>query len=113
METFIEQYNAEFIPIQLMRGASFMKSFIIIDESQVLNEHEILTLGTRIVDGSKLIILGDLKQRDEKIPISKTGIYNFINDERAKSSDFVASIQLLKSERGRIATLFADIFEEK
>ena len=112
LETFIEQYHADFVPIQLMRGASFMKSIVIIDESQILNEHEMLTIGTRIVDGSKLIILGDLKQRDEKISIEKTGMYNFVNSEKAKESDFVASIELIKSERGKISTLFADIFEK-
>lgn len=112
LETFIEQYRADFVPVQLMRGASFMKSFVIIDESQILDEHEILTIGSRIVDGSKLVILGDLRQRDEKIAVEKTGMYNFINNEMAKKSDFVATIELIKSERGKIATLFADIFEK-
>lgn len=112
IDDLIERYAAEFLPFQLIRGASFHDSFIIADECQTLDYHEMLTLGTRVAEGSKLIILGDLKQRDTKIKTEATGIYKFVNSDFAKESPFVASIQLLKSERSAVATLFADIFEE-
>jgi PhoH-like ATPase len=112
MDDLIERYNAEFLPFQLLRGASIHHTYTIADECQTLDYHEMLTLGTRIGEGSKVVILGDLKQRDTKIAKEKTGLYKFVNSEEAKNSPFVASIELLKSERGEVATLFADIFEE-
>ncbi len=112
MQDLIEQYKAQFIPFQLIRGASWHHSWVICDEAQTLDYLETLTLGTRPSEGTKLVILGDLNQRDERIAKEKTGIYKFINHVRAKDSTFVASIELLKSQRGEVATLFSDIFEE-
>lgn len=111
VEDLISQYRMDFIPIQLIRGASWANSFIIADEVQVLGYDEMVALGTRVGEGSKLVIMGDLGQRDENITREKTGIYKFINDPRTKKSPLVASIELIKCERSEVATLFADVFE--
>jgi PhoH-like ATPase len=107
----VQQYRIEFIPIQLIRGASWHDAFIIADEVQTLDHHEMVTLGTRVAERSKLVIMGDLGQRDEKIEKEKTGIYRFVNSGAAKRSPFVASLELIKSERSAVSQLFADIFE--
>ena len=107
----VHQYRIEFIPIQLIRGASWHDAFIIADEVQTLDYHEMVTLGTRVAEGSKLVIMGDLGQRDEKIEIEKTGIYKFVNSKGAQKSPFVASLELIKSERSPVSQLFADVFE--
>jgi PhoH-like ATPase len=106
----INQYHMEFIPLQLIRGASWANSIIIADEVQILDYQEMVALGTRVGEGSKIVIMGDLGQRDEKIAREKTGIHKFINDEKAKNSKIVASLELLKCERSCVATLFAEIF---
>jgi len=111
METIFERYNIEVIPLQFIRGASFNKCLVVVDECQTLNHHEMLTLGTRISEGSKLIIMGDLNQRDEPIAKERTGLFKFINDNRVKDSKFTASIHMLKSERGEVASLFSTVFE--
>ena len=108
---FFRSYNVEMVPIQLLRGASFNKSFIIADEIQVLGHHEMLTLGTRVAEGSKLVLMGDLDQRDEKIKRSATGLHKSINDPKMKASGLVSFIELRKVERGLVAELFADVFE--
>ena len=107
----VHQYRIEFIPIQLIRGASWHDAFIIADEVQTLDYHEMVTLGTRVAEGSKLIVMGDLGQRDEKIKIEHTGIYKFVNSTGAKKSPLVASLELIKSERSAVSQLFADVFE--
>ena len=111
IEDLVEQYRIEFIPIQLIRGASWHDAFVIADEVQPLNYHEMVTLGTRIAEGSKLVIMGDLAQRDEKIAKEKTGIYKFINSNQAKQSKITASLKLIKSERSDVSQLFADVFD--
>jgi len=113
IDDILQQYDVEFLPFQLIRGASFINTLLIADECQTLDVLEMLTLGTRMSEGSKIVILGDLKQRDEKIAREKTGIFRFVNSEQAKQSSIVASIELIKSERGETASLFASIFEEQ
>jgi PhoH-like ATPase len=103
----------EFIPIQLIRGASWRNSFVLADEVQVLNYMEMLTLGTRLGEGSKLVILGDLGQRDENIAQDKTGLWKIANSPIAQESKLVASVHLVKSERSQLSALVSDIFEAK
>lgn len=51
-------------PIAYVRGRSIDKSIIIIDEAQNISLDNMRTLMTRIGDNSKIIILGDVKQKD-------------------------------------------------
>lgn len=110
-DDLLEQGRFEIIPIQLFRGASFNRSLVIVDEAQVIDQHEMLTIGTRIGEGSKIVILGDLQQRDEKIAKDKTGIYKLMNDTIFKESPLVAVVELIKSERSAVSELFAKAFE--
>jgi PhoH-like ATPase len=111
MADFFRSYNVEMVPLQLLRGASFNRAFIIADEIQVLGHPEMLTLGTRVAEGSKLVLMGDLDQRDEKIKRTATGLHKTINDPKMKASSLVSFIELRKVERGPVAELFADVFE--
>lgn len=53
-----------FKPIQFVRGKTFKHSYIIYDEVQNSEVHEIISFATRIHDTSKMIILGDGTQSD-------------------------------------------------
>ncbi len=112
VEDLIDQMPIEFIPIQLVRGATWPKSLIIVDEAQNLGHLETLTVGTRVGEGSKIIFLGDLQQRDEKLSREATGIHKIVNSSLMKESPFTASIELIKCERGKVAEIFAEVFEE-
>lgn len=107
----IAQYKIDLVPLQLIRGASWHRAFVIADEVQTLDYHEMVTLGTRLGEGSKLVIMGDLGQRDEKIEKHKTGLYKFMNDDRSKKSYLSAAIELWKCERSKVAELFAEVFD--
>jgi len=112
VQNMIDQYKIEFFPLALIRGSSFSDSIVICEEAQNMNHHEMLTLGTRLSEGSKLILTGDLNQIDVSgLNYDSTGLSKFINDERTKNSEIVSSINLIKSERGAVATLFAEVFE--
>jgi PhoH-like ATPase len=108
----IAMYKMEAMPMQLIRGASWVNAFIIADEVQVCDKHEMLTLGTRVGEGSKLVIMGDLGQRDEDIAREDTGLYHIINSKKMKESPLTSHIQLIKSERSALSELFADTFED-
>lgn len=108
----LDQNKFEIVPLQLVRGASFNKCLIIADEMQVCNHMEILTVGTRVGEDSKIVIMGDLNQRDENIARDKTGIYKLMNDKKIKESPLAATIELQRCERSATAKLFAEVFEE-
>lgn len=110
-QDLIKMYKMEAMPMQLIRGASWVKSFIIADECQVLDHHEMLTLGTRVGEGSKLVVMGDLGQRDEDIAREATGLHHIINSKRMKESALTCHIELIKSERSPLSELFAETFE--
>jgi len=53
-------------PLAFIRGRSIDNTVIIVDEAQNISRENMRTLMTRIGDNSKLIILGDVKQKDIK-----------------------------------------------
>lgn len=109
-EDIATKMNIEIVPLQFFRGASFNKCLVICDEVQILGAMEILTIGTRIGEGSKLILLGDMDQRDEPIAKEKTGLYQFINHPKVKASPIVACIELQQCVRSETARLFSSVF---
>lgn len=63
------------VPISFLRGRTFTEKGVIVEEAQNLNEHEILTIATRIGEGTKMIFNGDDSQSDLH---SRNGI-NYLN----------------------------------
>jgi phosphate starvation-inducible PhoH-like protein len=53
-------------PIETVRGSSFRRSLIFVDEAQNLQWEELKALVTRIGEGSKMVLMGDPTQRDVK-----------------------------------------------
>jgi phosphate starvation-inducible PhoH-like protein len=64
VDTAIKNGNIEMAPLSTMRGRSFKDSFIILDEAQNTTVAEIKMFLTRIGEGSKVVINGDIKQSD-------------------------------------------------
>jgi phosphate starvation-inducible PhoH-like protein len=53
-------------PLAFVRGRSIDNTIIVVDEAQNISTQNMRTLMTRIGDNSKMIILGDVKQKDIK-----------------------------------------------
>lgn len=53
-------------PLAFVRGRSIDNTIIIVDEAQNISKDNMRTLMTRIGDDSKMVILGDVKQKDIK-----------------------------------------------
>ena len=64
VETGIKNGNIEMAPLALMRGRSFDNSFIIVDETQNITTHELKMLLTRVGEGSRIVLNGDVQQSD-------------------------------------------------
>ena len=76
VEAMLYNNVIEISPLAFMRGRTFKHSYIIADEMQNSSPNQMLMLTTRIGEGSKMVITGDLKQSDRGI---NSGLQDFIN----------------------------------
>lgn len=91
-----------------IRGRSIPKSYIIVDEAQNLTLHELKTIITRVGEGSKVILTGDIHQIDNPyIDAVDNGLSCVL--EKFKGSPISAHITLSKGERSELATLASEI----
>ena len=70
----IEDQKIEIAPLSFMRGRSLKKAFIIADEAQNMTPSQMVMLLTRIGEGSKIVVTGDIEQTD------RTGTKNGLAD---------------------------------
>lgn len=85
--------NIQFKALNYIRGRSFQRSIILIDECQNLTPHQVKAIITRAGEGSKVICLGNLAQIDTPYlsPISSGLTYM---SERFKGFKHGASVRL-------------------
>ena len=102
----------EIKPIAYVRGRSIDKSIIIIDEAQNISLDNMRTLMTRIGDNSKIIILGDVKQKDIR---NKKESSLEVVIERFKDKKGFGTVELRNEEdivRNPIIKVIEDIFDQ-
>lgn len=102
---FVEDHNISVININQMRGVN-LSGFLIFDEWQNSSNSVNKLMLTRVCEGSKVVILGDLNQIDHP-HLSKKNNALATMMEKAKSSDIIGAINLKKVLRGIVAD-FAD-----
>jgi len=108
VKTYFEQGVIEIEAITYIRGRSITNAFIIIDEAQNLTRHELKTILTRVGEGTKIILTGDIEQIDN-IYIDETSNGLTYAVEKFKDYDISGHITLQKGERSKVATLAAKI----
>jgi len=64
VETAVRNENIEFAPLETMRGRSFENAFILLDEAQNVSKEEMKMFTTRVGEGCKTVINGDIQQSD-------------------------------------------------
>lgn len=114
LEVAREKKAIEFFPLELMRGVSLKDAIVWYDEVQNLNAHEMQTLGSRVDDvgNTKILLSGDIKQRDKRIQKRDTGLRLLTESPHFLKSPFTAHVHLDKIERGVVAQLFHDVFDD-
>jgi PhoH-like ATPase len=88
--------------LNFMRGRTFLRKFIIIDEAQNLTAHQMKTLITRAGPGSKVVCLGNLSQIDTPYLTETTSGLTYVVD-RFKDWEYSGQITLQRGERSRLA----------
>lgn len=107
---FDDILNEEIIkiePLSYVRGRSFSKQFILIDEAQNLNNHELKTIITRCGEGTKIVLTGDPDQVDSPY-MNKTNNGLSVAIEKLHGNPLVGHLTLTKGERSKLANLAAE-----
>ena len=81
MKKFVELDIIEIIPLAFMRGRTLNEAVIICDEAQNTSALQMLMVLTRLGNGSKMIITGDITQIDLE-PGQKSGMIEAIETLR-------------------------------
>jgi len=76
VKELIDNSSIEICPLAYMRGRTFKNAWIIADEMQNATINQMKMITTRIGEGSKLILTGDLKQHDRGY--EENGLSDFI-----------------------------------
>lgn len=91
-----------------IRGRTINNAFIIIDEAQNLSRHELKTILTRVGEGTKIVLTGDIEQIDNKDLDETTNGLTYVV-EKFKNYDISGHVTLIKGERSELATLASRI----
>lgn len=95
-------------PLTYIRGRSIPRQFMIVDEAQNLTPHEIKTIVSRVGEGTKVVLTGDIQQIDNPyLDQSSNGLSYLI--EKMKGVNIVGHVSLTKSERSDLASLAAEM----
>ena len=106
LEMYMESGKIEIEALTYIRGRSISGAFIIIDEAQNLTQHELKTIITRVGEGTKIVLTGDVEQIDN-IYIDEVTNGLTYGVEKLKHSEITGHITLKKGERSALATLAA------
>ena len=98
----------EIAPLSFMRGRTFNNTYLIMDESQNATIHELKTVITRMGEGSKIVLLGDIDQIDTPYIDSLSNGLTIVA-EKFKNEKVSAHIQLKKGERSYLSSVAAKI----
>tara|TARA_R100001509_G_scaffold30180_1_gene16104 strand:- start:982 stop:1848 length:867 start_codon:yes stop_codon:yes gene_type:complete len=108
LDEYMEGGLIEVEALTYIRGRSIANAFIVIDEAQNLTAHEIKTILTRVGEGTKIVLTGDVEQIDNiYINEMSSGLTHAI--EKLKFFDLSGHITLKKGERSNVATLAAKV----
>nr|WP_245886358.1 PhoH family protein [Kineococcus xinjiangensis] len=97
----------EVLPLTHIRGRSLHDAFVIVDEAQSLERNVLLTVLSRIGQGSRVVLTHDVAQRDNLRVGRHDGIAAVI--EALKGHPLFAHVTLTRSERSPVAALVTEL----
>ena len=94
--------------LNFMRGRTFIRKFLIIDEAQNLTPKQMKTLITRAGPGTKVVCLGNISQIDTPYLTEGSSGLTFVVD-RFKGWDHSGHVTLFRGERSRLADYAGEV----
>lgn len=113
VDSMLHSGAIEISPLAYMRGRTFKRSFVIADEMQNSSPNQMLMLTTRLGEGSKMVITGDLKQSDRMTNNGLLDIMNKLKVYQGDSSSIkVVEMGLEDVERSAVVSKILDIYRD-
>lgn len=110
VEQFKQNDCVEISAMAHIRGRSISNSFILIDEGQNLSKHEIKTVLTRVAEGSKIVITGDVGQIDSQhLDRFSNGLSIVL--EKFKDKAYASHITLKEGQRLQLASDASELLD--
>ena len=109
IDEIVDRGLIEVLPLTHIRGRSLHDSFVIVDEAQSLERGVLLTVLSRIGQGSRVILTHDVAQRDNLRVGRHDGVVAVV--ETLKGHPLFAHVTLTRSERSPIAALVTEMLE--
>ncbi len=110
VEEILDRGMLEVLPLTHIRGRSLHDAFVIVDEAQSLERNVLLTVLSRIGQGSRVVLTHDVAQRDNLRVGRHDGVAAVI--EALKGHPLFAHVTLTRSERSPIAALVTEMLED-
>ncbi|MCW2526102.1 MAG: putative phosphate starvation-inducible protein ATP-binding PhoH [Pseudonocardiales bacterium] len=110
MEEIMAREMIEVLPLTHIRGRSLHDSYVIVDEAQSLERNVLLTVLSRMGQGSRVVLTHDVAQRDNLRVGRHDGVASVI--EALRGHPLFAHVTLTRSERSPIAALVTEMLEE-
>ena len=104
----LESERIEMEAVTFIRGRSFARTFMIIDEAQNLTPHEVKTIISRAGKGTKVVLTGDPTQIDNPYLNKESNALTYVVNQ-LKSEAIYGHIMLQKTERSELAALAAKL----
>ena len=111
IERMMEEGVLEIVPLGFMRGRTFKHAWIVADEMQNSSPTQMLMLATRIGEGSKMIITGDLNQSDRPGPNGLQEIYSKLESASDIECIKVITLETEDVQRSRAAKAVLNLYE--
>ncbi|MBN50788.1 MAG: ribonuclease [Spongiibacteraceae bacterium] len=97
-----DKANIQFKSLNFMRGRSFNNAYIVIDEAQGLTQFQLKSIITRVGGNSKIVVLGNLAQIDNKYISPLTSGLTYLV-EKSKYFPHAGIMHVNGIERSRLA----------
>ena len=110
VEEILDRGMLEVLPLTHIRGRSLHDAFVIVDEAQSLERNVLLTVLSRVGQGSRVVLTHDVAQRDNLRVGRHDGVASVI--EALKGHPLFAHVTLTRSERSPIAALVTELLED-
>ena len=118
IDDMVYEHIIEISPLAYMRGRTLKNAFVIADEMQNSSPNQMKMLTTRIGDGSKMVITGDLGQTDRHINDGISGLldltrrYSSYSRINPNASDIIKFVQLNNTdiERSKLTIQIVDMY---
>lgn len=103
IENMIEENAIEVAPLAYMRGRTFKNAIIIADEMQNATPSQMKMLLTRIGDGSRIFVTGDLAQHDRGY--EENGLRDFIHRLASSRTSMIGCVEFEQQDVERHAVV--------